>query len=131
MDQLTHTCCSVKRFEHAREVKQLQKIEQLDNRIKELEAELDRFQTNTESLRLKEGQQNEQLHNRIKELEAELTQRADEVLKEQLRVIVCLVSFPAAACPPTSARARPWNPRRIAGGARTRQTVRAPKTVRL
>jgi DNA repair exonuclease SbcCD ATPase subunit len=189
----TPTCGSVKRFEHAREVKQLQKIEQLgnriqeleaelakrkthvtdndplrhqqieqlDNRIKELEAELakrnshvtdidplrhqqidqlhsriksleaelDRCQTNIDSLRLKawEGQQNEQLHNRIQELESELTQRADEVLKERLRVIVCLVSFPAAARPPASARARPGNPRRLAGGARMRNTERAPK----
>ena len=155
----TRTCGSVKRFEHAREVKQLQKIEQLDNRIKELEAELakrkphvtdidplrhqqieqlhnriqsleaelDRCQTNIDSLRLKEGQQNEQLYNRIQELESELTQRADEVLKEQLRVIMCLVSFPPAARPPASARARPGNPRRLAGGARMPNTERTLK----
>ena len=104
-----------------------QQIEQLHNRIQSLEAELDRCQTNIDSLRLKEGQQNEQLYNRIQELESELTQRADEVLKEQLRVIMCLVSFPPAARPPASARARPGNPRRLAGGARMPNTERTLK----
>jgi len=88
----THTCGSVKRLEHEREVKQLQKIEQLDNRIKELEAELAK-RKQIEQLHYRVKEQLEQLHNRVQELEAELTQRADEVLKEQLRVIVCLASL--------------------------------------
>ena len=65
----THTRGSVKRFEHAREVKQLQENEQLHSRIKELEAELGKRQIDM----------SEQLHSRIKELEAELAKRQIDV----------------------------------------------------
>ena len=73
----THTCGSVKRFEHTREVKQLQETEQLQSRIKVLEAEVAKRQL----------QETEQLQSRIKVLETELAKRQIEMSEiETLRL---------------------------------------------